>query len=232
MSDLKRLGNIDKDTKFTIYGYIRENQPFFASAEYNIFNNIPDLVPSLCILYFDCGDIFEIIGNGLVYVDNDRSTVLMQKKILAASHCFGSVIVSSKSNCICKWDLKMINIPQTVATSIVVGIASTRKDGRLSGFNLGDQYYIYSNYRWCRDHIGSRNRDSDDGGMTKYFSGDIVTITLDMVKKTVTFYNHTSKLDLSIDMTDTDKFDYRLAVAIRQPNTSICIDKFTQKFLD
>ena len=234
-TDFKRLDLIDNEIKYAIFGYIRENQHLFASNEYNIFNNIPDLIPSLCILYFDFCDFFKTIPSvDISFVDGDKKSIVSNKNdedaYMGYRPCFGSVIIPSDSNCICKWDLKIINLPNTRGTCIIVGVASTEYSGR-SSYKLGDKFYIYSNFSWCKDHI-QRRTNFRDRRMEIYKTGDIITITLDLKKKIVSFCNNTSNTKLEIDMEKFEGYDYRLAVGIREPNVSVCIDKFSQIFTD
>ena len=226
--DLRRLITIPTNTKSTVYGYIRNQHALFTSEEYNIFKNIPDLIPSLCILYFDSCDFFEIIPSGAGYKSEDKRCIsnITQRK----SQCYGSLIISPDSNCICKWDLKMIDIPKS-GTCIKVGIVSTQTSVDNQRKNrLGDAFYVYSNYRWCKTHTGFDHHATEK--MSRYYTGDVITITLDMKNQKVSFYNHTSKTQRNIPMQDHEKYDYRLAVAMLYAKTTVCIDKFTQEFLD
>ena len=229
--DLRRLNNIPNKTKWTVYGYIREHHALLKLEEYNIFKNIPDLIPSLCILYFDFCDFFAIIPNGVIYKSDDKKSI--SSIFGGVRRCYGSAIISSDSNCICKWDLKILNIPKSSRsrTCIKIGIASTE----LSAENnqkkkLGDRFYVHSNYRWCKTHTGFAHHRIEK--MSKYYTGDVITITLNMKEKKVSFYNHTSKTQRNIEMKDFEGYEYRLAIIMNTVNISVCIDKFTQQFLD
>ena len=233
--DLKKLNDIDEQTKFTIYGYIREHQSSFASEEYNIFNNIPDLIPSLCILYFDSGDRFGIIGEAISYVDGDKTTILMVRSAenKSKSNCYGTVIIPSDSKSVYKWDMKLIKVPRSDETCIAVGVTSTKRSiDSKSSYKLGDNYYIYSNFGWYRDH-GKRYRSSVDYRKRQYYTGYFITITLDMKAKTVSFYNHTAEIKLKIDMNGFEGYECQLVVtALKHQDTSVRIDKFTQTLLE
>ena len=170
--DLKKLANINKEIKYAVYGYIREHKPLFASKEYNIFNNIPDLIPSVCILYADHHERFESIGDNVVYVNEDKTAIKKQKPGKnPVEHCYGSVVVSGKSNYICKWELKMLNMSRLKGTCITVGIASTKlTDTTGSSYKSGDEFYVHSNYGWARDHIQMRYRTNGQQ-LGKYYQG-------------------------------------------------------------
>ena len=73
-SKLKKLQDIDNRIKCTVCGYVREHQSMIESQEYNLFNNIPILIPSICTLYYDPNDYF--IANKKVKLSKDRKTIL------------------------------------------------------------------------------------------------------------------------------------------------------------
>ena len=231
-ANLRRLNDIAKEVKVSVSGYIRENQYLFQSEDHGIFNNIPQLIPSLCILYTDPGDRFEIIGDGIAYVNGDKTTIVKPKTFKGprSSTCYGSEHIQSNKKSITKWDLKIVNIPSKCGvTAIKIGVASAVLSSNSKPKNiLGDRYYINSNVGWVKTHSGTVLPKTH----SKYQTGDVMTITLDLTKKKVLFYNHRSKDEVCIDMTDFEGYSYRLAVAVRVPEVSVCIDKFTQELFD
>ena len=67
----KRLSKIDNRTKFGVYGWVRE-----AEETLNI-GNVPQMISSICILYYTEYDEFSIIGRD-VDVSNDKTIITKQ----------------------------------------------------------------------------------------------------------------------------------------------------------
>lgn len=175
------------------------------------------------LLYFDCGDRFQITGDGMVYVDEDKKTISKEKETRRSSECYGSVIISSTDKCICKWDLTL-KIPERLRHTVIkIGIASTQLTNDESRL-LGDKFYINSNVGWCKTHLGTIQCRS------RYQNDDKMTITLDLKSKKVLFYNHRLDKEVCLEMTDVEGYDYRLAVQIGTPEISVCIDNFSQVY--
>ena len=118
---LKRLNRIDRESKYAVSGFVRKYQVIIESAEYNLFNNIPILIRSLCTLYYDPSDNFE--GNKDVILSSDNKSILGISEESDFATCRGRVIISSKEKCKAKWDLKMLNIPSDDETVVLVGVA-------------------------------------------------------------------------------------------------------------
>ena len=104
----------------------------------------PDLIPLLCILYYDSDDKFQIIGEGITYTENNKTSIIKLSPI-QKSRCYGSIIIPSNINCVCL-GLKVINVPTDDHTCIAVGISSI--DGGTRS-RLGRKFYI-RNYRGVR----------------------------------------------------------------------------------
>ena len=77
MADFKKLADIEDEAKYVVFGFIREHEHEFKSLEYNLFNNMPVLIPSLCILYYQCiSDYFESLANKIRTSNNNRTNDL------------------------------------------------------------------------------------------------------------------------------------------------------------
>ena len=224
LAKLKRLDEISKQSKYVIFGYIREHHRSFASDDYNIFNHIPDIVPSLCISYYHQTDTFRILGDKIAYRDNIKPSMIKAEssRYQTMSSSYSDVIIPSTTKCSCTWNLKMINITRHDRTCIKVGIASTKSGWKGT---LGNEYYIHSNLGWCKTHHTTPRYDK----MTKFVSGDIISIRLNLIDgyRYVSFHNSRTKVSqkLMVDGNDGD-VQYRLAVGIHYTNIVVSIENY------
>ena len=214
--DLRRLLYIEQDKKYCISGYIREESKLFASKKYSIFNNIPDIIQSLCTLYAEASDYFKIIPEGVSTGDGgDETSICKYWKNAKMKKCYGSVVIPSLSNCIALWKLKVINVPlhwdnpngEDYGEKMIVGIASTESSenemDELGKYYYGNYHDIDSEYE-----IEITLNLQEDGYSTKYFMGGSEMF-------------HNVKRGKNIE--------YRLAVGLMAKGTHICITKFNLK---
>ena len=219
MASLKKLGEIDDKTKYSVYGWIR-------TAENELkLDYIPIMIKSICILYYYDDEVFDVNTS-----DIDVGEISKNKKIIAKTNCirwieyYGTIRIPSQSCIVCKWDIKIINVIVPGGTCVKFGVASIKGSKRAN--RLGDIYYVHSNYQWCRDH-----RKLQPIIMPRYRSGDMITVTMDLREKKVTFCNKTRDKSQEIKMDTNDEgLEYRFACALHSEKVSISMDNFTQEF--
>ena len=96
---LKLLKQIDKRTKCTVYGWIRELE-----AALNI-PHIPTMISSICILYFREDEIFSTISqNGSELSQNKKMITKMDIDHDNDNNNYGLIMAPSNGDCIYKWD--------------------------------------------------------------------------------------------------------------------------------
>ena len=121
----------------------------------------------------------------------------------------------------------MINIRTTDRTCIRVGISSINGDNswKENRWELGNKFYIHGNFKWCR----SPKARVQNNKMTRIKTGDIMSITLDLVDKYVSFHNSRTKVSQKVNIEGDDgDAEYRLVVGITQANVAVSIEKFQQ----
>ena len=186
----KSLKNIDKNTKYSVYGWIREKENELQLV------NVPSLIISICILYFRELDQFEIVDNGFELSDNNRKLRNVSHDTdnhrffsIPLRNNYGITKISSMSKVICKWDLKITKVHPNPAPNedgalfakngdhaidgkpICVGIASDVITYRENPFK---PYYFFKSIGRAIDWMGSIffPQPFDDG--------DVISICLDL----------------------------------------------------
>ena len=112
---LKKLKSIDKRTKYSVYGWIREKGKKLK------IKAVPSIISAICILYFREEEIFNIISdNGIELSENKRMITKIGDDAKINNNNYGIIKVNSGSGLICRWDLKAIKISDYT----MIGIAS------------------------------------------------------------------------------------------------------------
>ena len=108
MSLLRKLSSIDNRTKYSVNGWIHESK----------------MIGSMCILFFRDDEIFDIIGKNVKASSNKKCITKLMNHWY--KHSCGIMEISSMSDLICKWDLKISTVDKEKEDikAIFIGIAS------------------------------------------------------------------------------------------------------------
>eukprot|EP01084_Bolivina_argentea_P060851 111167_1 len=112
---LQKVNKIDKQTKYTVFGWIREMEKSFK------LTHVPMMLKSICILYYIDDEIFDE-----AYVTGSWTHL---SGMCFGPHChYGALKINSNSDNICRWDL-MIKPSRSVwrkngSNRITIGISS------------------------------------------------------------------------------------------------------------
>ena len=100
----KYLTKANRSQRLIIKGWIRKLQ-----RQYNL-QNIPTVIQSLCIVYFNDYDEFAECGSR-IHISNDKR-VMTHLGITHSCdcHCLGSLKIPSLSNNIYKWDVELTKL--------------------------------------------------------------------------------------------------------------------------
>ena len=75
MSSLKRLHQVDKQSKLTVSGYVRlKHKSLFKNNQYVLFQNIPISISLLCTLYYYLYDYFDVVSHE-IQLSNGEKTI-------------------------------------------------------------------------------------------------------------------------------------------------------------
>ena len=68
----QQLKEIDKNTKYVVSGYIRNEHKLIKQSPYVLFQNIPISILSLCTLYYHPTDYFDSVGRDILLSNNKK----------------------------------------------------------------------------------------------------------------------------------------------------------------
>ncbi len=219
-SCFKLLSKIDQTTKYVVYGWIRE-----AEVELKLVH-IPMMISSICILYYRDDEIFDITGDDIKLSQNKKCIT----EIGAEYRCncnYGIIEVSSNSDNVYRWDLKIIKQPQQY-WSIFAGLSSVRKLGDIWSLcreNGGASIYMYAN-------LGSIY-DANKAHWTMYGQrfreNDTVSIILDLQKQQITYLVNEEDQGIAYkNIIKNDDIKYQLLVVLRNHNDCVEITNFNK----
>eukprot|EP01084_Bolivina_argentea_P033901 62690_1 len=117
----KGLSKIDNKTKYTVCGWIRNNEQTLK------LNHIPLLISSICILYFRDDEIFALIGTKVKLSNNKKCIEKIANEDDYHNCSYGINEISSKDNIVCQWDLKINKISGSTDSNthnVMIGISS------------------------------------------------------------------------------------------------------------
>ena len=80
---------VDTMTELSVSGYIRINHKLLSNlSQYRLFQNVPDSIYSLCILYYHIYDHFHTINKHIQLAD-DNKTISQTKPFDWQNTCYG-----------------------------------------------------------------------------------------------------------------------------------------------
>ena len=120
-SRFKQSKSIKKDTRFTVFGYVRQNE-----NKLSLYCNIPSMISYLCLSYYHHGEYFEKAGDD-IQISNDKMTATkVTQEYNWDNTAYGKTWIDSSVDQIVEWKFK-INI---LEKSIYICLVS--KDNRLN----------------------------------------------------------------------------------------------------
>ena len=219
---LRRLKNIDAESKYTVGGYIREQHTkLFSKNRYALFENIPISISSICTLYYHLFDYFELLDDDMISVSSDKKTIT-KKCDGWGNSSYGSITIPSTNDSVCKWFVEV-----GTTGKCIIGLASKPF---LTNFNFNR---IDRNKNYCYGVTTGRIKHHN-GHWESYDKiigcGDILCIELNLKKRYIKFYekeNDSGRIAFK-NVEIGEDINYRLAVSSHIKSSQIKIVKFTQ----
>ena len=223
-SALKRLKDVDLETQIVVHGYNRRITHTLAGC--NLFENIPPIINSLCILYYLNPEYFAIAGKG-VQLSTDKMTISSTKDTPFGNTSYGLQFISSTEAVKCRWSIK---VNETLTRKMTIGISSNDEFDkaytrwRRIGTYTGYKHYGYNGYVGCITSINGATKYGQE-----YGKNDVVHVELDLLNKEVTFYkNEVSQGVAFNNIAIGESIKYRLAIQMSDENTSLTLIKFVK----
>ena len=223
MSLYKQISQIDKRTKSTVNGLVREMEKELK------LNHIPNMINSMCILFFRDDEIFDIIGRDVKVSENKKIITKLQGHW--QNNTYGIMEIPSMSNIIYTWTLKIHHL-ELNSGHIMIGISSVQSPSTYfeiesNGIHYvyhgeGKIYYVGYSPKWVNDDWCSYG----DGCV----ENDIFSVELDLKSKQIKFFINGE--DQGVAYTNIDKDDnvkYRLMVSMAGKDDCVEILNFSKK---
>ena len=226
-SQIEKLKSIDDKTKYLIFGYNRNLQSQLAT--YTLFQNVPDLIHFLCILYYLKIDEFEIVDPNIYSVSNNGHTIKCDKGYWKGT-AYGSIVIPSTSKFNGKWTIKL---DECVKERVMFGISSKiLKDTQQALYSHNEYpFYCYSGYLGYK--IASKS--SQEYG-EKVSTGDIIDMHLiidpDSNKQQLSFCRNGTDFGIAFDEIETGlDIEYRFAVSMYDEGDEFTIVDFRYLYM-
>ena len=191
----------------------------FKTGLYTLFQNVPNEIPSLCTLYYQLIDYFEIIANDASVSNNGYTLTKKKGGWNNASWC--SFIINSTDACIYKWCIKYSS------HNFFIGIASDniKTDIAFDEINGNKFYCICPIYKTKKCH---------EMNYFEVIGADKCTINdkmemwleLNMKNKTFSIYDDKSQIILFENVVSGEHIKYRLAITAYGTDAEITINEF------
>ena len=221
---LKQLNQIDKPTKYSVYGWIRETETQFK------LKHTPSMITAICILYFRDDEIFDINNRNekKIKLSSNRKSItkigdIMTNNIGWNNNTYGTIQISSMNNMVYKWDIKIIKAISRC--SIIVGITSNNIPDKFIGNSRNPGvYYAF----WSHGKKGAHNIPmaicGDDFG-----TNDQVSIYLDLNNAQIGFYINENLQEIAFrNIVRSKNVTYRLFVSMWNIGESVEIINFSK----
>ena len=238
-SFLKQMKCIKQDIKFTVFGYIRQNE-----NNLSLFCNVPSMISYLCLSYYFHGEYFEKVAND-VNVSNDKMTIT---KISNTNNwkntSYGKTWIDSIIPQIVEWKFKINKMLTGASGGIFLCVVSM--DDRLNE-DCNEKKNIkidYPNYGFNSNGFTSVN---DSNGAHKsgewkwynfpslmekkwsnhYYEGDIMSMIINTKSRVIYFQKQGgTKVPVIENITISKDTKYKMAVSFYYNSCSVSLIDF------
>ena len=226
--NFKGIQSVDKMAHLLVFGYIHDQKDLVSDMI------IPSPIYLLCLVYYYinkiCGDkhssLIEVSGenNETITVikeedslgideNSDKLEILLHSLRSNAPSCaYGYDWIDSMSNKKVTYKIKLVKL----SNECQIGISTT--DTNFDSFCIvNNTFYAIDEEgdKWCNFDGGTMFEDYDEICSYDIGQGDTVTIELDLIKKTISFYINDKWKGIAFSNIDTgENIKYKLAVKL------------------
>ena len=166
----KQLKKIDKRTQYSVFGWIRNKEKALG------LRHVSSMIAAICILYFRDDEIFDVINEDMKLAPNKKLITKFQNDDDFKNNSYGINEISSMSDMIYEWVLKIHNLNAT--DSITFGIATKQIPSKEFDEDEAELYYAFDGEGESTNH--SSNTWKSYGNT--WSKNDIITMSLDLAK--------------------------------------------------
>ena len=219
----EKLKQIDKKTKYLVYGWIRNEQRTLSSFHNNhAFYIIPELVIYHCLFYYYLSEYFNIIHDGAITLNNKQS--IKNIKHISTS-CYGKIMVEPDECMIHKWEIKIDSC--SINRYICIGIHECDNVKPAGGaFYAFSSSYFYAYAAWRQKYYKDSPLSSLIEGF-RYGSGDTIYMELDGQK--LSFHKKESEEPVVFDDVNQSR-KYIVAVYTADKHDMVTIINYTVNY--
>ena len=225
-NSFKSLSQVDKRSKYGVYGWIRRAEKELQSS------NIPEGIYSLIILYYAEIDKFEYVMEGIETSSNMRQvTKIARDESMAESPIYGKVEIQSTGSGIYEWELKVHKTSGWINIGISSWIATDFREWLQT---KGGYYYgIYSTEesKFIKKTFTLDNFWDSEAFETKAIcNGDTVAISYDVNEKKLEFVvmNEGQNAHFMFENIESKKdIQYRLIIVLVNENDCVEMTRFS-----
>ena len=212
----KQLSKIDKRTKYSVHGWIRNKEKSLG------LTTIPSMINAICILYFRDDEIFNVINGAVKLSENKKIITSLAGDfafLIKAFYNYGIMEIVPTSNLVYQWDLRIVKCTEN--DCIYFGITSTKSEEL-----FGDgHHYAFKN--------GGEKTKTDEKWKSygeEIRTGDIVSINLDLKKAQIKLIINGKDQGIAYENVDKSKdIKYRLFVTLLFKNDCVEILNFSKQ---
>eukprot|EP01084_Bolivina_argentea_P289914 497913_1 len=241
------ISHIDIVVQMIVYGYINNAQKSLQSIDFNY--KIPEIVVYVVLAFYHEREGFSTTAHCMESSKDYKSLTYTGDYFDTCCNknaSYGTIVVDSQSNCICKWYIRIddsFNKIAFLSDDIQIGIAErnfTKTDIGVSAPNN----FIYCGKSWS-DSSGMPSLDNApkedvgiiiewiDGNQTKiaygkaYGKGDEICVVLDLKKRQISFEKNGENLGIAYkDIPCSDNIRYRLCLHAQERPFKCTITRF------
>ena len=219
---LKLLNKIDKTTKYSVYGWIREKEKTLR------LSSIPSGIIAMCILYCRDDEIFHVRNERKISLSvNSKSITKIgnaNTNIGWNNNTYGIIEIPSMNNMTYQWDIKIVKVLSRI--SIIIGIASNNIPDEFIGQSCKSGiYYAF----WSHGNKGAHNIPITIYG-DAFGTNDIISICLDLQKAQIRFSINQNMQKIAFrNIVKSEKVKYRLFVSMWYVGESVEITNFFKR---
>ena len=183
------------------------------------------MIANICILYARDYDNFHIISDQDQASNKNKCLTRVRKKQLQSCCSYGNIEISSQSDAVCQWDIKMLKLKSL----IIIGITSSSSPNKTIFQQKDGHHYAIFNDSW--KYKETANMFHKDSSLPRFNEGDIVSICLNLKKgngELSMTVNNRNKYNVYSNVKRGQDISYRLMVVLHTMHDSVEITSFTK----
>ena len=214
-SSWKKLSKIDKKTKYSVYGWIRQ-----VEQELRL-SHIPLMVSSICILYYVEDEIFNQISDTVKISKNGKCITKSKGTDSSWGNTnYGAIKIASNSQDVYRWEMKFTS---TNSLEIIIGITNTTDPNKRFnnsinqiGYALCQDGDVYDGKEWHIEHYRPTHNK--------------IRMELDLKNGKLSFFGDDSEYGIVIqNIQNSEDITYRMFVSMYNENEAVEIINFSKQ---